>query len=206
MMQNHDLQALFAEPIFRADISNSISAKQVTFIKNLKMNRNQTNLISDNLYIFDAPELASVKAAIQDALDYYGREVMGITQRLELTQSWSLINEPGVGMHSHSHSNSVVSGSFYFHEMPEPSAKMVFERHSTYQQLQLMPEAEKRNLYNTQINVVEPKGGEVVLFSSRLQHFVESNTSALPRYSIAFNSFVKGKLGSYRDVSELSLV
>ncbi len=204
-MQNTDLQALFAEPIFRADISKSISPEQIEFIKKLKMNRNQTNLISENLYLFDAPELASVKAAVQGALDHYAHEVMGIKQALEITQSWSLINEPGVGMHSHSHSNSIVSGSLYFCNMPEPPAKMVFERHSTYQQLQLLPEADKRNLYNTQINVVEPRTGEVVLFSSRLQHFVESNTSPQPRFSIAFNSFVKGKLGNYRDVSELSI-
>jgi hypothetical protein len=34
---------------------------------------------------------------------------------------------------------------------------------------------------------------------------VEPNTSKNLRHSIAFNTFVKGKLGNYRDVSELVL-
>jgi hypothetical protein len=34
---------------------------------------------------------------------------------------------------------------------------------------------------------------------------VEQNQSSQPRYSIAFNTFVKGKLGSHRAVTELSL-
>ena len=53
--------------------------------------------------------------------------------------------------------------------------------------------------------VLAPKKNEIILFSSGLQHFVEPNGSNEPRYSIAFNSFIKGKLGSYRDVSELTI-
>jgi hypothetical protein len=45
----------------------------------------------------------------------------------------------------------------------------------------------------------------VLLFPSGLQHFVEPNQSVIPRHSIAFNTFLKGQLGDYRDVSELTL-
>jgi len=44
-----------------------------------------------------------------------------------------------------------------------------------------------------------------LLFSSRLTHMVEPNGSDKLRHAIAFNTFVKGKLGNYRDVSELML-
>ena len=50
-----------------------------------------------------------------------------------------------------------------------------------------------------------PKQDDVILFSSRLTHMVEPNASNQTRHSIAFNTFVKGKLGNYRDVSELTL-
>lgn len=169
------------------------------------MNGNQTNLISDNLYIFEVPELKSVKAAVQDALNIYASEVLGIGQKLYVTQSWSLINHPNVGMHGHSHSNSIISGSLYYCELPEPVSGMIFDKHRTYQQIELRPEDSKRNIFNTTMNIVTPKTGEVILFSSSLQHMVEANTSDQPRYSIAFNSFVKGKVGSFRDVSELTL-
>ena len=204
-INNYEVEPLFAEPYFRADIGHAISEEQIEFIKNLKMVVNRTNLISENLYIFEEPELESIKSAVQDALDIYATEVMGITQKLFVTQSWSLINHPNVGMHGHSHSNSVVSGSVYFCDMPTPASNMVFDKHKAYQQLELNPEKDKQNIYNTPINVVTPKKNEVILFSSGLQHFVEPNASSEPRYSIAFNSFIKGKLGNYRDVSELTI-
>ena len=200
-----DVQPLFAEPYFRADISDAISESQVQFIKNLEMIPNKTNLISENLYIFEAPELKSIKDAVHQALDAYAKNVMGISQQIYVTQSWSLVNPPNVGMHGHTHSNSIVSGSLYYCDMPEPIARMIFDRYKTYRQLELNPDEDKQNLYNTPMNIITPKKGEVILFSSDLQHFVETNTSSEPRYSIAFNTFVKGRLGSYRDVSELTL-
>lgn len=202
---NYELQPLFAEPVFRASIGHAITGDQIEFIRNLAMVKNQMNLISENLYIFEEPQLASIKQAVHDVLDVYSREVMGIEQELYVTQSWSLINPPGAGMHGHSHSNSIISGSLYYCEMQEPVAQMVFNRFSSYQQLEFTPGAERRNVYNTPVNVMVPKQNDVLLFSSRLEHFVEVNTSSEPRHAIAFNTFVKGKLGNYRDVSELKL-
>ncbi|MEL7538230.1 MAG: putative 2OG-Fe(II) oxygenase [Pseudomonadota bacterium] len=204
-LSQYDVQALFAEPYFRANVGSAISPDQVEFIKNLAMARNQSNLISENLYIFDEPELASVKEAVHEALNVFATSVMGIRQQLYVTQSWSLINEPSVGMHGHSHSNSIVSGSLYYTDLPEPVSGMVFDKHRSYQQLDLRPEKDRQNIFNTTVNILRPKKGEVFLFSSGLQHYVEPNISDQPRYSIAFNSFVRGKIGDHRDVSELTL-
>lgn len=204
-LTEYKVEPLFAEPYFRADIGHAISDEQIKFIQDLKMVKNQSNLISEDLYIFEQPELASIKDAVQEALDIYASEVMGVTQKLFVTQSWSLINSPNVGMHGHSHSNSLISGSLYYTDLPNPVARMVFEKHRSYQQLELIPQTEKRNIFNTPANIVEPKKNELILFSSGLQHLVEPNKTTEPRYSIAFNCFIKGKLGNYRDVSELTL-
>lgn len=202
---NYEVRPLFAEPYFRTSIADAITPAQVAWLRALPMVKNQINMISENLYIFDEPEMRSVKDAVQEALDLFAREVMGIEQRLHVTQSWTLINPPGIGMHGHSHSNSIVSGSLYYAALPSPPARMIFERHNNYQQLDLSPAADRNNIYNTIRNAVEPKQGDLVLFSSAISHFVEANESNEPRHSIAFNTFVRGKLGSYRDVSELTL-
>jgi len=204
-IEEYEVQPLFAEPFFRTNISDSIGEEEINFIKNLKMVPNKANLISDNLYIFEEPELVELKHAVQEVLDFYASEVMGITQSLYVTQSWALVNQPNIGMHGHSHSNSLISGSLYYTDLPTPGSSMVFDRHKSYQQLQLTPLKEKQNIYNTPLNIVTPNAGEVFLFASGLQHFVEANTSTEPRFSIAFNTFIKGTLGDLRDVSELKL-
>lgn len=199
------IEPLFAEPIFRANISSAISAEQVAFIQSLDMVQNQTNYISEDLYIFNRPELASIAEAVQEALQTYAREVMGVSQSLYVTQSWSLINPPGIGMHGHTHSNSIVSGSLYYAPLQAPAANMIFDRHRTYQQIQLTPEGEKTNIFNAPYRVITPAQGDIILFASDMQHLVERNMTNSDRHSIAFNSFVKGTLGNFRDVSELKL-
>lgn len=201
----HQVQPLFVEPYFRAKIGHAISEDQIAYLKGLKMNENQTNLISDNLYIFEEKELRSLKKAVHEALDIFAKDVMGISQKLYVTQSWSLINPPGVGMHGHTHSNSIVSGSLYYADMPSPPAGMLFERHRTYQQIELHPEKGKVNIFNTNQNILIPEKNDLFLFSSSLQHFVHENQSDQPRYSVAFNTFIKGDIGNFRDVSALQL-
>jgi uncharacterized protein (TIGR02466 family) len=202
---SHEVHPMFVEPYFRANIAGSITPQQIEFIQNLKMVNNMENLISENLYIFEEPELKSIKDSVQEVLDIYARDVLCIPQRLYVTQSWSLTNGPKVGMHGHSHSNSILSGSLYYCDLPSPPSGMVFTRHVSYQQIDLTPDAAKRNIYNSPLNRLIPKQDDVILFSSRLTHMVEPNQSERPRHSIAFNTFVKGKLGNYRDVSELML-
>ncbi len=201
----YNVEALFIEPMFRADIGAAITQKQIDFIKSLKMVQNQTNLISENLNIFEAPELENISNAIKMILDIYAEKVMGIEQSLYVTQSWALINKPGTGMHAHAHSNAIVSGSLYFTDMPEPSSAMIFDRSTGYRQLRFDPLKDKRNLYNTPVNIVVPKKNEVLLFSSRLTHLVQPNGSNEPRHSIAFNAFIKGTIGDLRDVSLLTV-
>jgi len=201
----YKVEPLFAEPVFRANIAHAISVEQEEYLKNLEMVENRDNLISEDLYIFEHPELASLKEAVHEVLDIYASEVMGIDQRLYVTQSWTLINHPNSGMHGHSHSNSVISGSLYYTKLPDPIPSMIFDKNRGYQQLEMTPERKRQNIFNTPLNVVTPAEKDVILFSSGLQHYVEQNTTNEPRYAIAFNTFIKGKFGTYRDVSELSL-
>ncbi|MGE5952166.1 MAG: TIGR02466 family protein [Qipengyuania vulgaris] len=199
------VKPLFAEPYFVMNIADAIAPKQVEFIKSIEMIENQMNSISKELYLFDRPELRSIKKAVGEALEVYAREVMGISHRLDVTQSWSLINPPGVGMHAHTHSNSLVSGSLYYAPMPDPPGNMVFERTNGYRQIEMAVDPSRTNVYNTQRNAVVPKQGDLVLFSSSILHFVETNASQQDRYSIAFNTFPRGTIGNFRDVSELKL-
>jgi hypothetical protein len=199
----HEVHALFAEPYFRASIAGAISPEQIAFIKNQNMASNQGNQVSENLYLLEEPELKSIKDAVQEVLDLYASDVMCVPQKLYVTQSWSTTYNANVGMGQRSYSHSVFSGSLYYCELPSPPAKTIFLRHDTYQQIDLAPDSDKRNIFNTPDSQITPKQDEVFLFSSRLTHLVEPNLSRQPFRAIAFNTFVKGRMGDYRGVSEL---
>lgn len=204
-IETYDIQPLFATPYMRANVGHAINDKQVAYIHSLPMVLNRDNYISEDLYIFKHPELKSIAEAMEEALDIYATKVMGISQKIYVTQSWALMNPPGIGMHAHSHSNSIISGSLYYDDLPEPVSRVVFDRHVMYQQLEINPMREQQNLYNTPVNVITPRSREVILFPSNINHMVEANGSQAPRRVIAFNCFIKGKLGDYRDVSELTV-
>ncbi len=200
-----DIQPLFATPIVRADLSAAITEDQIAHVKGLKMVRNRDNLISEDLYIFRHPELQGIAQGVAAALEKYARDVMGIAQDLVVTQSWGLMNPPGIGMHSHSHSNSMVSGSLYYCALPEPVSRVFFDRNTMYQRIELLPEAGRRNIFNTNVNVIEPRQNELLMFPSEINHMIEANGSDEPRCAIAFNAFIKGTIGDYRDVSQLTV-
>jgi uncharacterized protein (TIGR02466 family) len=199
------VEPLFITPLAKVDLSSCITPSEVAFTDNLKMVPNQQNLISEDLYILRRPELAQFAAAISAALQDYAREVMGIDCHLEVTQSWAQQNQPGAGLHPHAHSNSIISGSFYYSELPDPPSRVFFDRSTAYQRLDLPPEQGRANLFNTKVNAVTPKRGELLLFPSELNHMVEANPAAQTRSVIAINSFIRGTIGNFRDVSELTV-
>ena len=71
---SHQVIALFAEPLFKASIAGAISPEQIDFIRKLKMRDNIENLISENKYIFEEPQLKSIKDAVQEVLKKFSAE------------------------------------------------------------------------------------------------------------------------------------
>lgn len=201
--RDFEVKPLFAEPYFRTNILDAITPKQVEFIKNMPMRQSHLNKISNEMYLLEYPEMRSIRRAIEESLAIYASEVMGIPQSLAITQSWCLVTPPGIGMHGHTHSNSLVSGSLYYTDLPNPPGNMLFERHSGYQQFQLEVKPEKTNIYNSSRNAVVPQKGDLIIFPSSLVHYVDVNQTQQNRYSMAFNSFIRGKIGVYGDASEL---
>ncbi len=188
---SHEVYPLFIEPYFRASIAGSISPAQIEFIKNLKMVNNPENMISENLYIFEEPELKSIKEAVQEVLDIYARDVLCIPQKICSAQSWSLICMPGAGVPGHSHSSSnCFRAPLYYCDLPDPPGSMVFTRHVTYQQIELPPDTDKRNIYNSPINRVTPRPDDACcsrrtspIWSSRIRR----DSPAIPSPSTALS-------------------
>ena len=69
----------------------------------------------------------------------------------------------------------------------------------------IKPEIKNWNLYNSESWWFPVKTGDVIMFPSSLTHMVETKQGTNTRTSLAFNVFIKGKIGSNRELTELIL-
>lgn len=203
----HDVFPLFPRPLYKTKVDIGLREKEINFILNQEMKNNHSNFMSVNQSLLDDPILEGLHTAITVHLQQFLTEVMGARDcKAYITQSWSLINMPGQGMHEHSHSNSIISGSYYFNDLPEPGSDMVFNRYVGNQiPIKLNLDENKQNQYNTMDIAVRMEKHDLLMFPSDISHYVDNNMSDKPRHSIAFNAFVKGQLGEY-DRSNLLMI
>lgn len=117
------------------------------------------------------------------------------------TVSWGIGCPKGKAVHRHYHPNSFLSGVYY----PQKSnnyAGLVF---ASPHQSNIMINTYEKNIHNTSAYTINPSEGMYVIFPSDLEHQTEENQCEDLRYSIAFNVFLKGNLGTEESLTMLKL-
>ena len=104
-------------------------------------------------------------------------------------EGWKNINEPGNFNLPHSHPRSHLSGVLWI-KIPKNSGNIVFESpeiFNRYQELDSYSDESKFDSNNYMTYYFTPKEGNVLIFSSNLQHEVNENKSNEDRISYSFN-------------------
>ena len=70
---------------------------------------------------------------------------------------------------------------------------------------QIVPHPKEFNGFNSRTFTLPLKTGDIVLFPSSLTHMVETKKGNNTRTSLAFNTFMKGTMGSKSGLTELIL-
>ncbi len=168
-------------------------------ILNLEYERTHINNsdISKDRYILE--DIKDLKKEIELHNERYVRHFLDVKNNIDfyMTNSWS--NKHGHKERSqvHYHGNSLISG-VYYPILPKDSGDIMFHKSETYTNLfhhTIRFEFNEPNNVNSENYIVNLKEGSIVLFPSHLNHSVLENKTNEDRYSIAFNFFVKGKLG-----------
>jgi predicted 2-oxoglutarate/Fe(II)-dependent dioxygenase YbiX len=73
-----------------------------------------------------------------------------------------------------------------------------------YDGIKIMPT--EWNIYTAKSWWYSVSTGDVILFPSNLMHEVPPTTSGANRISVAFNVFLKGRLGDYDELTELKII
>jgi uncharacterized protein (TIGR02466 family) len=200
-----ETQSLFATPVFITD-EYRVTPEELAAVnaQNWRGNvgGNRTSLDS---HILERAELAGLKAFLLSQVRLFAHSVLKVRRECEfyITQSWVNVNEKGTQHHLHAHQNSVISGAFDFEGDNSP---IVFQRpasHNLFGNIHL--DFEELTLLNAGEYQFPARANRAMLFPSTTLHRVIPNKSDTPRISLAFNTFVRGRLGVPDDLSELRL-
>jgi uncharacterized protein (TIGR02466 family) len=198
-----NIAGIFPQPVGMFDLDRKLTKKELDFINGQDTYPNQGNTTSNNNYILESKELKKLWEFCQASLEQYAQAVHCPRADIEvyITQSWANYTKPGEYHHKHAHPNSFISGVFYVNA--DPDNDKIYFYNDTYRQIDVPPT--DWNLYNSKSWWFEAKTGGLLLFPSSLTHMVEQVVAKEDRISISFNTFLKGKLGENKDLTELKL-
>ena len=174
--------------------------KIIDSLNNLKcippINHGVSNF-SENTYIFDDSFYDALSEKIISAVNYYSQVLQLRYDKFQFTQSWVTECVPGLQHRHHSHTNSIISGVYYF-DTDESSSPIVFcDNAHTSVRFNTLALEDEPDLF-----VVPSIKNRLVLFPSYLEHSVPV-TSVGKRRSLAFNTLPLSKIGSERSFAEI---
>jgi len=162
--------------------------------------KNGSNWVTLQTYVLDLPEFKDLKDVIQEQLNNVFKDqykLDGDKVQIYITQSWLNVSDSGESHNQHRHPNSVLSGVVYI--------KTNDDDHITFVD----------NNFNTRLNFgsegippyqhVPVQSGDILIFDSQLAHMVNPDKRKHKRVSLAFNTFIKGTLGSYHGLDEVKI-
>lgn len=200
---------LFTVPLFYCklipddfeEIGNDIKKTHKRYVNSLKTNKvtygdnenHSYSLLKNSLY---SNFIKKSEEVLQKLFNMYG--YMGVNPYV--CDIWSTCTKPGEKSgRCHKHANSLFSAVWYPFKETSPiafdvpnSLKSDWAFDTDFSNIS--PEIAKINTSNS--HFVYPEQYTFIIFDSRLYHQILQNTYFHPRYSIAMNFFIRGKMNS----------
>lgn len=192
------IEGLFPVPLGCTDLGRKLTQKELDFFKRTQESgerkNNEGNTHTLEHYILDNPELSELKKDLTEKVNLYFRNTYKAIEDVEIyiTISWINYTETNQYHHAHSHPNSVISGVYYIET--DVSDTIIFSS-PWPNKLTMYVETTELNQWNSDEWWYPTTENSVLLFPSKLVHHVNQVESEKTRISLAFNTFVKGKIG-----------
>jgi uncharacterized protein (TIGR02466 family) len=140
--------------------------------------------------------LPLLKEEILETFKEYAYNILKIDMSIgfKMGSSWATMTLPGGDSKEHTHANYYYSGCLYISDNPSPISFCLGSYIYNYHERFLFKYSEI-NPYNANKMSYTPEKNEILFFPAYLKHQISTNTSDVPRYSIAFNIHPVGVYG-----------
>jgi len=153
---------------------------------------NQYNYTSDDFDTRHLSAMVPIRKWIDECLDEVKSDLQFECEEIRTTIEWFNKSQKGMWHQAHTHDNSFLSGVFY---LTPSEAETWFSIKSVFG-----PEYTLLNLIHPDNHYIFHKNptkvGKMIVFPSRLLHSVTAHTQAEPRYTMSFNAFPSGFVGT----------
>jgi len=174
-------------------------SKEFEWIRKQEYVKNKSNKISKDKCILDNPELANIRAFIDEKINDYMNNILETDDRLVITQSWLNKSDTEESHHEHSHHNTVLSGVWYPYVDENMPPINFFTRNGS----QFLFPARQYGPFNAQAFTPPIQSGDLIIFPGTLLHSVAPNKSDNSRYSLGFNTWPKGSFGNKKTLTHV---
>jgi uncharacterized protein (TIGR02466 family) len=197
-----DMMPVFPIPVGKNELNRPLTHDELNFLQNLPRRGNLLNESSIECHVLRAPQMREINAFIEYSVAEYFKAVHDPKDNVNpyIALSWANYTAKGQMHHTHTHSNSFISGVFY--PAAHHTDSIIFSN-MKYVQIQVQPK--NFNMWNSPTQKFYINAGDVFLFPSDLPHYVEEVQHDGTRISIAFNVFLKGTLGFAEGLNQLTL-
>jgi len=189
-----DLVPIFPTAVFRNRLDIKLTDAELEIINNFSLFEQPLgNNCSKDGFILEHEGLERLKKVFLDNANLYAKEIMQVDNEIYITNSWVNVTTKDHQHILHNHTNSIISGVFYVKaSTSQPSIS--FNRMSP--PFLLNVKSKKYNEYNSTEWNVPVEDNMLIIFPSLCYHYVKPNEKVDDRISIAFNTFIKGELGT----------
>ena len=196
---------LKAIPIVHDTNAYYLNKEELNVVKKTKYRASKKGFyLSETITLLENKTLSSLKKFIIKKAEEYVRDTLEIKDQIYLTQSWSTINLTNAFHRTHDHPNTFIS-VVYYAECKNSPLCFYLDASSIRECFNFSYTIKKFNIYNSHTWTLLVKPGDIVLFPGHIRHGSLPNTSSTPRIIVGANFFTKGKLGSQKEVSSLTI-
>jgi len=200
-MNKRQVYPLFSAPLYVNDVGDFQRPDFMSLDYSSRTTGDVHHFLSSlDKNVLDRPEFSGIHGIVMSEINSYVREIFFVNDRIQfyVTNSWVNRYNRGDFAGPHIHHNSLISGVLYL-QVGETSGDLVFHR-DVLSPIPFPPaldlDMDSYNIFNCKSWSYTPKTNEICLFPSIVSHSVEPNDSDEARWSLGFNVFVRGSIGS----------